>query len=244
MKKIPVILALVAIAVVAYSMSNWTSETVNSIKASKNITTETRNVDDFEKLEVAGAFQVDVTYSSTESIEVEAPENLQKHIELNVRSGKLTIKVKKNTQIKSSCGLKIHIKTAKLNDFDISGASSVNLNNTLKDNNFSLESSGAAHFNGKLQVEEAEIELDGAANANLTGTATNANLELSGASHVNDYDFEVDNLNVDLSGASSAKITSLKSVKGDVSGASSLSYNGNPSVEKVHTSGAASVDRN
>ena len=244
MKKIPVILALVAVAVVAYSMSNWTSKTANSIRASNNITTETRNADDFDKLEVAGAFQVYVTYSSTESIEVEAPENLQKHIELNVRSEKLKIRVKKNTQIKSSCGLKIHIKTSKLNDFDISGASSVSLNNMLKDNFFYLKSSGAAKFSGELQVKEAEIKLNGASKAHLTGMATNANLELSGASNVNDYDFEVNNLNVDMSGASSAQITSLKSVKGDVSGASSLKYEGNPSVDKVHTSGAASVGRN
>ena len=243
MKKIPVILALVATAVVAYSMTNWTSQSVNSITASKSITTETRKVSDFDKLEVTGVFDVDVTYSSKESIEVEAPENLQEFIELNVRSGKLTIEVNKNTQIKSSCSIKIHIKTAKLNDFEISGVSSVSLNNELKDNNFSLESSGAASFDGEVQVGEAQIELDGASSVNLTGTAANANLELSGASQMNDYGFEVDNLKVDLSGASSAKITSLKSVKGDISGASSLTYDGNPGVSNVSVSGAASVDR-
>jgi len=53
----------------------------------------------------------------------------------------------------------------------------------------------------------------------------------------------VNDLNVDLSGASSAKITSVKSVKGDVSGASSLTYDGNPGVSNVSVSGAASVDR-
>lgn len=240
MKKIPVILALIAVAVVAYSMTNWTSLSTKSIKASKNITTETRSVSDFDKIEVDGVFEVDVTYGSSESIEVEAPENLQEYIELNVKSGKLSIEVKKRTQIKSSCSIKIHIKTAKLNDFEISGASSVKLNNTLKDDNLMIESSGAASFKGEVDVNNAEIELDGAASANLAGTATSARIDMSGASQLNDYDFEVNDLNIDLSGASSAKITSLKSIKGDVSGASSLTYDGNPGVKNVSTSGAAS----
>lgn len=240
MKKVPVILALIAAAIVAYSMSNYT-DYFTAIKPSNNIATETRKVSDFDRIEVEGIFQVDVTYSSNEEIEIKAPENLHQYIELTVKSGTLHIEIKKKTKVNSPHSINVHISTAKLNGFELSGASSVHLNNQLKDNNLSIESSGAAYFEGDVNVREAELELSGAANVLLSGMATDANLELSGASHVKDYAFEVDNLDVELSGASSLKITTLKRLEGDISGASSLRYDGNPSIKNIATSGASHV---
>lgn len=239
MKKIPVLIAIIAIAIVAYSMTNWVSST--NITATKNFTTETRSVGDFSKIKVSSAFHVDVTYSKEESVTVEAPSNLHKYIELDVTSGTLNIEFASNTNISSYRSVKIHIKTSKLNVFMISGASAITLNNSLNDQTFGIESSGAASFSGDVDVEKADIELSGAATIDLSGTATTADLDLSGASQLNDYDFNVDNLNVDLSGASSATITSLKSINGEVSGASSLNYKGDPSVKRLSTSGAASI---
>ena len=242
MKKIPILLALVAVAVVAYSMSNWGGS--NSVVGTKSITTETRNVADFTKIDVEGAFQVDVTYSSKESVTVEAPSNLHQYIELTVKAGTLTVQLANNTSISSHGSIKVHIKTAQLNDFTISGASSIDLNNSLIDDHFKVDASGAASLKGKIDVEIADIELDGASSIDLFGTAKTANLNLSGASQVNDYDFKVANLTVDLSGASLAKISSSKSVSGELSGASSLDYKGNPSVKGLSTSGAASASKN
>ncbi|MCJ8290622.1 MAG: DUF2807 domain-containing protein [Crocinitomicaceae bacterium] len=239
MKKIPVLLAIIAIAVVAYSMSNWSGS--KSVVATKHVTTETRTVSDFTKIDVESIFQVDVTYSNEESVTVEAPDNLQKYIELKVKSGTLKVQFDSKTSITSTCAIKVHIKTAKLNDFTLSGASSITLNNSLNDDNFTVESSGAASFKGEVDVEKATIELSGAANIDLFGTATTADLDLSGASHLNDYDFKVDNLNIDLSGASSATITSLKTINGELSGASSLNYKGNPSIKRLSTSGASNA---
>lgn len=242
MKKIPVILAVVALAFAVSSMSNCTGP-INSITASSTMAKEIRKVSDFDKVEVEGIFEVEVTYSSAEEVEIEAPENIMEYIDLKVKSGTLSIEIDKRTQIKSSCSIKVHIKTAKLNGFELSGASSVQLNNTLKDSELTIESSGAATFKGDVKVREAEIELNGASTTSLSGSAEDATIELSGASQLNSYKLEIDNLEVELSGASSAKVTSLKSMKGDISGASSLTYDGNPGVKQVSTSGASSLSR-
>jgi len=241
MKKIPILLALFAVALVAYSMSNWGGS--KRVVATKNFTLETKTVSDFTKIDVNGTFQVDVTYSKEESVTVEAPSNLHQYIELDVESGTLIIQFAKKTSISSHGAIMIHIKTAKLNDFTQSGASSIALNNSLNDDLFTIESSGAASFKGEVDVDKASIELSGAANVDLFGTATTADIELSGASHLNDYDFNVANLSVDLSGASSATITSRKTINGDLSGASSLNYKGDPNIKDLSTSGASSADQ-
>lgn len=241
MKKIPVLAALVAIAIVAYSMSNWGGST--SIIGTKNFTTETRSVGDFTKIEVASAFEIDVTYSTEESVTVEAPSNLHQYIELDVTSETLHVQFSSKKNISTKGAIQIHIKTSKLNHFMISGASSITLNNSLKYPKIIVESDGAASFKGDVNVEKAIIESSGAASVDLSGTAETADIELSGASHLDDYSFSIDNLTIDLSGASSAKVTTLKSINGDVSGASSLNYKGNPSIKQLSTSGAANARR-
>ena len=183
MKKLPIFLVIGAIALIAYSMV-YLKDKSFTIKASKTTAKEPRKVDEFDKIEVDGIFEVDVTYGSEESVIVEAPDNIQKLIKLNVKSGTLIVELDKNASVNSSGGFKIHIKTAKLNGFDLSGASSITLNNSLKDNYFMIESSGAAYFKGDIDVEKATIELSGATNVKLSGTATAANLDVSGASHL------------------------------------------------------------
>lgn len=240
MKKLPIFLAIGAIALVAYSMVYLNDQTF-SIKASKKRTTKTKKVDDFDKIVVDGVFEVDVTYSSQEKIAIDAPNNIQKLIKLNVKSGTLIVTLDKNARVNSKDGFKIHISTAKLNHFELSGAASITLNNSLKDKNFTIESSGAAIFKGDIDVEVASLDLSGATHVDLSGTAQTADLDVSGASHLNDYSFSVNDLNVDLSGASSTTITSTNSLNAEVSGASSLKYKGNPSIKGLNTSGAASA---
>lgn len=252
MKKLPLFLFVGAIAFLVYALVYLKDGNI-TIKTAKNKTAKTTKVDKstkstkldkakrFDKIEVEGAFHVDVTYGSEEKVEIEAPNYIKKRIKVRVRSKTLSFELDKNKSLTSAGKVKVHITTAKLNGFNISGASSIKLNNTLKDDSFTIETSGAASFRGDVKVSSAEIELDGAASMKLTGTADDASLELSGASKLRGFDFKVGTLNVDLSGASSTKLAVSKSITGDVSGASSLEYDGGGDVKGLDVSGAGSA---
>jgi len=99
-----------------------------------------------------------------------------------VKSGTLLVKLDRSTSIHYSKGSKIHVHTAKLNNFTLGGTASVTLNNTLKDSLFLIKSSSAASFTGKLKVSNGEIE--------LVGTATAASIDLSRTSNLTGYDFD------------------------------------------------------
>lgn len=214
-----------------------------NVKIPLGKSTEAKIVDEFDKIQVEGIFEVDVTYGSEEKVEIEAPEHIKNRIKMKVKSKTLYFELDKNRSLTAAGKIKVHLYTEKLNDFNVSGASSIRLNNTLNDDTFTLECSGAASFKGDIDVSKAGIEMDGAASVKLSGTADEANLELSGASHLKGFDFEVKGLKVDLSGASSTKVGCLNSLNGDVSGASSLNYEGNPTTNNVSVSGAASSER-
>jgi hypothetical protein len=242
MKKLSIFLVLIGLTVGVYAMT-YESKPMKTVDVSHSITREVKELDDFNKIEIqGGAIEVDVTYTySTEEVVVEALERLQKHVELKVKSGKLTVNIANGVMSNYNGSIKLHIKTKKLSEFVLSGASSVHLSNTLNNNSLIIKSTGAASFNGEVKVKEVNIKLDGAATVNLSGKASKTRLELSGASQVNDYAFEVDNLDVELSGASSVQITSKKKIEGNLSGASSLTYAGTPSIEGARPSGASRI---
>jgi len=237
MKKFAFILSLAVLAAASTSCKK--------IKGSNNVTTEVRALSTFTQIEVEDAIEVYVTYSPTqELVEVEAPDNLHEFIETNVVSGKLKVHFQHNKRIKTNKPVKIHITTADLNKFDLSGASEVLLNNALNAYDFDLDMSGASNFEGEVNVSTSDIELSGASNAKINGTATDAFVDLSGASTIRKYEFEIETLDVKLSGASSAFLTILTSMSVDLSGASTLNYKGDPVITHINTSGASNINKN
>ena len=81
----------------------------------------------------------------------------------------------------------------------------------------------------------------GASQIELYGSAESVDLDLSGASHFDGYDLETDIYNVDVSGASHAKIFVNSELSADVSGAASLKYKGEPIIKQHDVSGAGSM---
>jgi hypothetical protein len=253
MKKLPLFLFIGAIGFLIYALVYLDGGNIK-IKTGKRSKTEKaearktkvaqrvdkiKKVHEFGKIHVDGVFKVVVTYGTEEKIQLETPGKSSEEVKLKVKSGTLMVKLDKSTALLYRPGSKIHIYTAKLNDFTLEGASSIQLNNTLKDDSFSIKTSGGASFTGDVEVATAEIEVEGASNVELSGTATTANLDLSGAGKLKDFDFKVNNLHVEMNGLSKANITCSKSIKGHLVGISKLIYAGKPSVKNLKTSGAA-----
>lgn len=85
------------------------------------------------------------------------------------------------------------------------------------------------------------MEASGASSISLTGGAANLILEVSGASSVDLVSFPAIDLRAELSGASSADVNASGRLDVEASGASELSYLGNPTLGSVNTSGASTV---
>jgi hypothetical protein len=65
----------------------------------------------------------------------------------------------------------------------------------------------------------------------------------SGASHFDLGDFAGGDAIIGVSGASSVILTINGTLDGDLSGASSLKYRGDPKLGSLHASGASSIQR-
>jgi hypothetical protein len=94
-----------------------------------------------------------------------------------------------------------------------------------------------------LDLDHLILDADEASHLRTSGEIDDLNLSLSGASSADLVGTEITSVDLDFSGASSAEFDdSVEEVQGSISGASDLSVAETTNV-RVETSGAASVDR-
>jgi RNA polymerase sigma factor (sigma-70 family) len=129
----------------------------------------------------------------------------------------------------------IQAKNVKLN---ASGASKVQLKAS-GDLNAIL--SGASHLEGSIQAKNVKLNASGASGVKLNGSGKQATLSASGACNFQLGDFPLETAKVELTGASTARLNVKTKLDYSLIGASSLHYQGNPTIGQTHSSDASSL---
>jgi Putative auto-transporter adhesin, head GIN domain len=230
MKKIGIIIFVIAV-IIGITFANFFSWgkasaklfnfSVNfgGVQGSGNVQTEKRNLTDFNAIEVSGAVEVEVVAQKDFSVEVEADDNLLQFIKTEVRGDTLKISTEKRFSTRSP--IRVRISAPDIEDLEVSGASKVSLAN-VKNDSLRVDSSGAS----KIKVD---------------GETKNLVVELSGATRLDAENLKTENATIDASGASNATVFVSGDLKTDLSGASNVTYSGNPKNLEKKTSGASSV---
>jgi len=189
------------------------------VSGSGNVTTEKRDVTDFQEIEVGGVFEVEVTAQKDFSVEIEADDNLLPLIKTEVSGGVLRLETEKRISTKNP--IRVRISAPNIENLNISGASKVSLAN-LKNENLQIDSSGAS----KIIV---------------AGETENLTVDVSGASKIDAENLKSENASIDASGASKVSVFVANELKSDASGASSIIYSGSPKNLIKKTSGVSSI---
>lgn len=190
------------------------------IKGSGELKTERRDVPVFTNVKVGGASQLEIVSGASEqSVEIETDDNLLELTETYVKNDTLHVERRGNVWTKSP--LRIRIAVANLNGLDLSGASRADVKN--------------------VRTDKFDLELSGASKVHLAGEAATLNADLSGASNLEADNFKTVKAYVDASGASRASVFVTDDLNSEASGASKISYAGNPTQVRKNESGASRV---
>ena len=125
--------------------------------------------------------------------------------------------------------------------FRINGASHLEVSD-MTTRTLHIEVSGASNLTGDIAIsEDTDIKVSGASRVELTGNAGHTNIDLSGASQAKLSHLNLGDTTAKISGASSAQIKVNGKLDLNVSGASRLVYDGNISLGDVRVTGASSL---
>ncbi len=230
MKKIGILIFIVAIiagVVFAnlFSFGRATGQLFNfsfksGAKGSGVAGTEVRSESGFSGVDVGGVFQVEITAGKDFSVEIQADDNLLPFIKTEVDGGGI-LHIETTERINSQTPLRVQISAPDIESIDASGASKVSLVG-VKNSSLDIDTSGASKL--KIEGETAEIKI-----------------EVSGASSIDAEALKARAASIDASGASSVSVFVTEHLVSDASGASRVSYSGNPTSVEKKTSGASSI---
>jgi hypothetical protein len=213
-----------------------------TIMGSGKLTTQDFQFADFQSVEIANAFQADISQSDTFSVSITADDNLFDYIKVVKNGSKLSIRFD-NLGRYTRGTLKAKITMPILEALSVSGASTGTVSGFKLSQPVSLDASGASTLNGSLDSDTITIHASGASKTNLQGTANTATLAADDASTLNLSGLSTDSASVDLSGASNATISANRKLDYNLSGASHLTYQGSPSIGRTSSNGASSVTK-
>lgn len=191
----------------------------HGVTGSGSVASEQRDLAGFTRVDVGGAFVVEITAQKDYRVVVEADDNLLPLITTTVSGGTLEISSEKKLSTKNP--IRVRISAPDIEKIQSSGAAKVSIAD-LKGESLDLESSGAAWIN-------------------VAGEVAALNIDVSGASNINAENLKAENATVDASGASFVGVNVWGDLKSDASGASRIVYSGNPKNVEKRTSGASST---
>ncbi len=217
---------------------------------------ENRNVVNIRGVELGTPGTLDITIGSSESLSIEADENLLQYIQTDVSGGNLVIKARPGITMQPVRPIKYHLSVVQLDSVGISSSGDISIPD-LKSDAFSIKISSSGNLlMKKLDCSLLRVDISSSGDASIpalnaktlsVNISSSGNLDIAGGSvsrqtirisSSGEYrarDLSSENADVSLSSSGDATLRVSAVLSGRLSSSGNINYIGNPKVS-VNTS--------
>ncbi len=213
----------------------------NRVIGSGKVVSETRPVSGFNSITVTTSGDVKVTQGDSDSLVIEAEDNILPLLVSEVNGSELVLKTKPNTSYTTSRGVHYIITVKDLRQLTSSGSADVQASD-IQASSFSLVLTGSGNVTlASLQTGTLSVEVNGSGNARVnSGGADQATVHLTGSGNFTAPDLQIQSANVTVSGSGTAGMWVKSGLRAILTGSGDLEYYGSPTVNK-NVSGSGKV---
>ena len=158
---------------------------------------ETREIDEFDRIHVDGMGTVNVEFGDKPSLQVTGDDNLLEFVETQVVEGVLKISLREN--INPVTKLTFDVVATKLEAAEIDGAAKL--------------------FIRSAKLDDLQLIVDGAGEITADGTTESLDIEVSGAASIDTNELLAKSVKISISGAANANIYASETLDATISGA-------------------------
>lgn len=205
------------------SVQGSSSSSGTTTQDSGGTTSESRDVSGFEEVELRGVGNLSIQQGDSESLTVEAEEDILPKIRTKVKNNRLIIGPKRNTTINTTESIDYELTVKDLTALEVSGSGDV-------------EAEG-------VSTGELAVTMNGAGDVEISGEADSQDVEISGSGDYQAQDLESREANIDVGGTGSAVVNVSDELDAEVGGAGSVEYIRDPTVTQ-DVSGTGEVKEN
>lgn len=235
-------LALVLLSLIALSMTACGSVQIQfggagMVRGSGNVANETRAVSDFNSVSITGSGDATITVGDSESVVIEAEDNILPLIETNVVNGKLVIGLKSGTSISTTRPIRYTISAKNLNGVETTGSGDISVTNTAKAESFSAGTTGSGKVKlNELQSQTFNARTTGSGSIDVTGGKVESlTITTSGSGDFSAPNLACGTVNATTSGSGNITIWAKDTLTGRTSGSGDIKYYGQPTVSRTES---------
>ncbi len=210
------------------------------------LSSQTREVSNFQAVQVSHGIDLFLTDASDYRLKVEASDDLLDEIETFVENNTLVIRLRKNKSWNwrnRRTIAYVSLANNPLQSIYASGGSDVEGKTTLRSEQLEIKASGGSDVELNLEVKDLNCKTSGGSDLKLAGKATSVSLTASGGSDIEASDLETATCTLQVAGGSDANVYVKKELRAQARGASDISYRGNPRVVEANSSGSSDITR-
>lgn len=232
-----IVFGMLALTITSASMAQDKQET---IVPSGNIVTREVPVKSFDALQASGIYELKLSQGNTESVKIEADDNIQDFFSVTNEGSKLVINMEKmknkningNGERRKNLRWTVYVTFKKLKDLDLKTVGGVSSQEALAFDDLQVNNKSVGSIDLNLTANKLDFNNSSVGTVKLSGKAQEAVVKNSGVGSLHAGSFVVQTMNIDNSGIGSAEVNAEKTLK--------VRDNG---MGKVHNKGAATVRR-
>jgi len=212
-----------------------------SVKENGNVTEETRQVKEFDQIEVSRGMNVYITQGSPAKVVVIADNNLHEVIVTEVEGGVLKVYVNEN--IRWAEEKKVMVTVEKLTSVKSTSGSNVFSQNQFMTENLDLTANSGANLTMEVNAKFLKANCSSGANIHLSGLAKEAELEGSSGANLKGQELKTDNCKMRASSGGNVFASVAAHLVAKATSGGNIVYYGEPTSTEIDNSSGGNVHR-
>lgn len=201
-----------------------------SIKGNGKVKTEIKSVSGFDRVVIQGQVELFLTQESTESVKIEAEENLIELFQTTTSNNTLYILVP--TNIKKSMAMNVTLAFKELKQIIVLDEVTLKSDHAINFDDIQIICGGTSKLDFEFKATNCTLKLLDAANAFTRGYAEHLLIEAHDDTEINAFDLQSDFCDIIGSGYSEISANAQKTLAITLSGSSNLYYMGEPTISQ------------
>jgi carbon monoxide dehydrogenase subunit G len=184
------------------------------------MTSESRNVSGFSEVELQGVGNLSIQQTGSESLTVEAEEDVIPKLRTEVENNRLIIGPESNTSIHTIKPINYKLTVKDLDALKLSGSGNIEAED--------------------IETDKLAVTINGTGDVKMAGRADSQDIDISGSGNYQAGNLESKEVKIAVGGSGSAIVNVSDELDAKVSGSGSVEYVGDPTVNQ-DVSGAGRV---
>ena len=219
---------LVLTAVLFFSACRYVSG--KRIRGDGNVKTEDRSLGNFKSVASHGSFNVYIS-SGSQSVKIEAEENLLPYIDTYVDGSTLHIETKENFWLRPSRQVKIFVSSPDFESIHSYGSGDIIGQSKITDSSkLELGVSGSANIKMDVDAPDVDAKISGSGDIDLKGDAKSFQGTIHGSGNVRAMDLRSEDAKIEIYGSGDADVFASMKLDVHIAGSGDVNYKGSAQV--------------